>query len=207
MGRYWPPLCGPAGLCMWTSSAAEDPEMCSLVTTDAVHSQGPLRDSQQLALGLRHATQRRRGIHSGAPPAAGFRGKPRLRRASAVLARYPLNRRNGAVPSGKGNKFVYSALRWRSLDDALHVYNAFLHMAQGGFNSGRRAGPWPGLSKVSARSSNCNGRIQAKLARSRGWLVDYTAGARLGASHEMRLQFRASLSSILYTTGIALMIP
>lgn len=131
MGRHWPPLCGPAGLRVWTSSAAEAPGMHSLVTTDAVHSQGRLRDSQQFPLELRHATQRRRGTLSGAHPAAGFRGKPRLRRASAVLARCPLNRRNGTVPSGKGNNFVYSALRWRSLDDALHVYNAFLHMAQG----------------------------------------------------------------------------
>lgn len=101
MGRHWPPLCGPAGLCVWTSSAAEAPGMYSLVTTDAIHSQGRLRDSQQFPLELRHATQHRRGTLSGAHPAAGFRGKPRLRRASAVLARYPLDRRNGTVPSGK----------------------------------------------------------------------------------------------------------
>lgn len=101
MGQHWPPLCGPASPGVWTSSATEAPGMGILVISGAVHSQGRLRGSQQFPLGLRHATQRRRGTLWGAHPAAGFRGKPRLRRASAGLACYPLNRRDGAVPSGK----------------------------------------------------------------------------------------------------------
>lgn len=100
MGQLWPPLCGPASLCVWTSNAVETLGMCSLVIIDAVPSQSRLRDPQQFPLELRPATQRRRGTLSGALLAVSSRGKPRLCRASAVLACYPLNRRNGAVRKG-----------------------------------------------------------------------------------------------------------
>lgn len=180
--QHWPPLCGPASLCVWTSPAAETPGICSLVTTDAIPSQSRLGNLKQSPLALRHAASRCRGTLPGAHLAASSRGKPQLRRASAVLAQPPLNRRSGADSSRDENVLIYIAWRWRSLGAALHVCTAhFLHMAQGGYNNGRRVGPWPGLSKVSARSSNGDGRIQANLACSHGWLVDYTAGARLGA--------------------------
>lgn len=100
MGQPWPPLRGPASLRVWTSSAVETLGMCLLVTSDAVPSQSRLRDSQQFPLELRPATQRHRGTLLGALLAVSSRGKPRLRRASAVLACYPPNRRNCAVRKG-----------------------------------------------------------------------------------------------------------
>lgn len=100
MGQPWPPLCGPASLRVWTSSEVETLGICLLVIPDAVPSQSRLRDSQQFPLELRPATRCHRGTHPGALLAVSSRGKPRLCRASAVLACYPPNRRNGAVRKG-----------------------------------------------------------------------------------------------------------